>query len=349
MNFIGRFRFRLPDKIFIGIAAALAFILFPVNAHANSMATMTFTFLSGPPERVIPEMVVITILIVLIGSLFYWRMLAIGFWRAIWISFVANVISWILGQIIMVIPDLSLLISIGILIWCFINSREIPKFINIVIILCMLGNPLLLLLWIGISTDVFYYISTGLLFPIISTLTAFGLFVIVEGKTFKRLLGRPDIWKPVFAGNIITCILLFVIIANSYVPEGGRLAAWESRAKGTLRSIGSYQLEYQEHNDGKLYGSFEALKKDMLIAEGYTEGNMIENYSIYWEVNNISTAQSEQFPQGLMSTFTVIAFPRDEVRDYLKTFAITDDQKVRVFDPKWGNRYENVRTWDPIL
>jgi len=347
MDLFTRYRFHFQHRAIIVIAAALAFILFPVIAHANSMATMTFTFLDGPPQRVISEMVVISILIVLIESLFLWRMLKIGFWRAVWVVFVANVISSLIGLIIMALPFIGIIISMVLLIRCSKNEYKIPKFINVVIIICLLASPLLLL-WNGATVMANNYFSKAVVLSA-STLTFFGLSVIIEGETVKRFLHRFDIWKPMFIGNIITYVLLIAITADSLMPTGGRLEAWMSRAKGTLRSIGSSQLSYQESNDGKLYGSFEALKKDMLIAEGYTENNMIENYSMCWQINNISTATSEQFPQGFMSTFTVIAFPRDEVKGYLKTFAITDDRKVRVYDPKWGNRYENIKTWDPIL
>ncbi|MFH1676997.1 MAG: hypothetical protein ABIC40_08215, partial [bacterium] len=357
MKFIIRYRFLFQHCAIIAIAAAFAFILIPDIAHANSMAPATFTFLSGPPQRVIPIMVVVSILIVLIESLFLWKMLAIGFWGAVWISFVANVISSVFGLIIMglhmvwdptdISSYLSYLISIAIIIWCLIKRREIPKLINIVIILCMLAGPLLFLLLIrgGIN---FLRIFTIWEFPV-SVLSALGLSVIVEGETVKRFLGRSNIWTPVFLGNIVTYILLIAITANLYVPAGSRQPAWESRAKGTLRSMGSTQLAYQNTNEGKLYGSFEALKREMYIAEGYNEGNMIENYSMTWQVNNISTMQSEQFPMGLMSTFTVIAYPRDTREGYLSTFGVTDDQKVRKYNPKNKNRYGNVRTWDPIL
>ena len=82
---------------------------------------------------------------------------------------------------------------------------------------------------------------------------------------------------------------------------------------------------------------------------GYTPGTMIENYSMTWEVINISTAQPENFPAGIESSFVVIAYPRDVHPGFLSTFAVTEDQIVRVFDRDYGKNFDDVKTWDPIL
>ncbi len=121
------------------------------------------------------------------------------------------------------------------------------------------------------------------------------------------------------------------------------------RAKGTLRSIGSCQLAYQKTNNGKLYGSFEALKRDQYINEGCTLGNMIDNYTMTWEVSNVSTVTTEEMAGGTSSAFTIIAWPRDTRPGFLNTFGVTDDQIVRVYNPTNENDLSKVKTWDPIL
>jgi hypothetical protein len=120
---------------------------------------------------------------------------------------------------------------------------------------------------------------------------------------------------------------------------GARRGAPQSRAKGTLHSIGSTELAYQGENKARVYGSFQAMKDTLYIAEGYTLGNLIENYSLSWHVSD----------SGIRSTFTVIAWPRDTRPGFLNTFAITEDQTVRVYTPENGNRLEDVKTWDPIM
>ncbi len=154
--------------------------------------------------------------------------------------------------------------------------------------------------------------------------------------------------------ELLVVAAIIAIIAAIAIPAllNARRAAWQSRAKGTLRSIGSSQLAYQGTNNNKKYGTFDALKKDLYIAEGYTLANMIENYSMSWEVSNPYQGTSGGVDQGGIGSnkFTVIAYPRDTRPGFLNTFAVADDQVVRVFNPgNTSNRWESVTTWDPIL
>jgi len=150
----------------------------------------------------------------------------------------------------------------------------------------------------------------------------------------------------------IIFVLTFAVLAFFSIPSilGARRASWPSRAKGTLRSIGSSQLAYKGTNHARNYGSFEAMQHDLFIAEGYTLGNMIENYSMTWEFDNgpKGLLEEDSLP-SMVHTFTIIAFPRDTRPGYLSTFAVTEDQVVRVYNPENGNYSGNVKTWDPIL
>jgi len=154
--------------------------------------------------------------------------------------------------------------------------------------------------------------------------------------------------------ELLVVAAIIAIIAAIAIPAllNARRAAWQSRAKGTLRSIGSSQLAYQGTNNNKHYGTFDALKKDLYIAEGYTLGNMIENYSMSWEASNPYQGTSGGVGGGGIANnkFTVIAYPRDTRPNFLNTFAVTDDQVVRVFNPgNTSNHWDAVTSWDPIL
>jgi prepilin-type N-terminal cleavage/methylation domain-containing protein len=154
--------------------------------------------------------------------------------------------------------------------------------------------------------------------------------------------------------ELLVVAAIIAIIAAIAIPQllNARRAAWQSRAKGTLRSIGSSQLAYQGTNNKKFYGTFEALKKDMYIAEGYTLSNMIENYSMSWTCTNPSGGTGGLGSgQGIGNNkFTVIAFPRDTRPGFLNTFAVTEDQTVRVYNPtNTANKWDSVTSWDPIL
>ena len=169
-----------------------------------------------------------------------------------------------------------------------------------------------------------------------------------------RYTGGPESLGEWFLSNclvigIVLIVFLFLLVLWIPTQLGARRPAWAARAKGTLRSIGSAQLAYQSANDRRVYGSFQALQNVEDIATGYTLGNMIENYSMTWEANTVSTTPTEEFPSGLISTFTVIAYPHSTRYRHLQTFAITEDMLVRVYNPRNGNDPVSVRTWDPIL
>jgi len=129
-------------------------------------------------------------------------------------------------------------------------------------------------------------------------------------------------------------------------PGSGQVAR---RAKGTLRSIGSSQIAYSETNDVSSYGSFEALQEEFYIPEGYTLGNMIDFYSMTWEIHSTSSTYMDDLLVPVMNQFTIVAYPRNTEWRSLQTYGITEDQIVRFYNPKHKNDPNNVKTWDPIL
>jgi prepilin-type N-terminal cleavage/methylation domain-containing protein len=159
--------------------------------------------------------------------------------------------------------------------------------------------------------------------------------------------------------ELLVVAAIIAIIAAIAIPAllNARRAAWMSRAKGTLRSTGSSQLAYQGTNNQKFYGTFQALKDTLYIAEGYNLGNMIENYSMAWTASNPSTGTSILGDGGGIANnqFTIVAYPRDSRPGYLLTFGVSEDQVVRVYNPDntsntFGDMTDpHVQTWDPIL
>ncbi len=174
----------------------------------------------------------------------------------------------------------------------------------------------------------------------------------------KNTNETPDSDKNKNKRRIISCcfgtaIMMagLVVIAMLAIPPflGAHRNAWQSRAKGTLRSISSSQEEFRVNNKEGSFGTFKELKNDLYIAEPYNLGNMIENYTMTWDVRHITTAQTEGISLGVMNSFTITAFPMDTRPGYLNTFAVTEDQVVRVYTPDNDNDVTKVKTWDPIL
>ena len=129
--------------------------------------------------------------------------------------------------------------------------------------------------------------------------------------------------------ELLVVASIIAIIAAIAIPQllNARRSAWENRAKLTLRALGSSQLAYQDQNNNKDYGTWNNLIFTDYVQKGYSRGNIIDNYSLAvfyaaksTQVNNL-TAQD--------SSFTIVAMPRNQ-RNRLRTFAICDDQTLRV-------------------
>jgi len=145
-------------------------------------------------------------------------------------------------------------------------------------------------------------------------------------------------------------VVSIALIAGIAIPQllNAKRSAWETRAKSTLKLIGTSQLAYQSTNSSENFGSFNALLSNEYIAKGYRPSNIIDNYSLYWEVNTLSIISPEDAIQHL-NTFTVVAFPIDTRNKQLATYAVREDQVVRVFNPEQGDKFDLIYTWDPIF
>ena len=129
--------------------------------------------------------------------------------------------------------------------------------------------------------------------------------------------------------ELLVVASIIAIIAAIAIPQllNSRRTAWENRAKLSLRALGSSELAYQEQNDNKSYGDWDNLCKTGYFQKGYTCGNLIGNYSLceyYAEKSTMVNGQSAQD-----SSFTIIAMPLNQ-RNHIRTFAICDDQVLRV-------------------
>lgn len=188
--------------------------------------------------------------------------------------------------------------------------------------------------------------------------------------------GRIVLWVILLAAIFLLAIYLYAAY-SSHLTMVNKSHRAEHRARSMLRSIGSGELAY--NNRYGIYGSFQALKDELFIAEQYTPGNMIELYTLTWEVTSLSTVSVENAFGGStpftialpppdirkrmivshsikwaltgeqVHRFEVIAWPHGPYSEGLHTFGITEDQTIRVYSPSVLNQLEDVKTWDPIL
>ncbi len=164
----------------------------------------------------------------------------------------------------------------------------------------------------------------------------------------QAAMSRRKKERDLLAGCVRSVIFVLVLVLVYYAAQipgwlEARRAAWQSGAKSTLRTIASNQMTYANTHKTGNYGTIEALKDEKYLWPGAGLGNMARMYSMTWEVTNLSTVMEE------IHTFTIIAYPRDTRPGKLYTFGITEDRKIRVYDPEEDHDFENVKTWDPIL
>ncbi len=146
--------------------------------------------------------------------------------------------------------------------------------------------------------------------------------------------------------------MIYIVLAIFLPPLlNKKSSVWESRAITTLRAFGETQMAYQQVNLEGCYGSWEALRRTGYVRDDYTMGNSIENYSLV--INIYKPIKADVWPNP---AFTAIAFPLvTSPPGYLATFAIREDQTLRVYRDTtpgvnaWGEDGDfGARTWKPI-
>lgn len=168
----------------------------------------------------------------------------------------------------------------------------------------------------------------------------------------RGIIKKDHIWGGLVIASFLSVILAFSSLGCIPQLLNAKRSAWESRAKATLRSYGETELAYQNTNFDRHWGTWDALIETEYIAQGYSSGNIIENYSLWTSVDN----HTHWAGGPGYCTFTVVAFPRrTSPPGYLSTFAIREDELIRVYRPDtpgvnaWGEDGDfGARTWEPI-
>ena len=163
--------------------------------------------------------------------------------------------------------------------------------------------------------------------------------------------------KPRWA--VIVSVILVSVLGYLFLPSfyySSKAFKLELNCANKLRQIGECQLAYQGTNIYKVYGSLKNLQEGNFIEDKYTSYTFIKKYELEWEFY-LDTATAEFQSEHPMiysgdgyNTFAVVAYPRAFPKP-LRTFAITEDQSLRVYNPANGNSYNNrddpmVKTWD---
>ena len=160
----------------------------------------------------------------------------------------------------------------------------------------------------------------------------------------------------VIIGLIVIAVLYFYFLINPTLIDASR-SPWESRTKIILRSYSETQSKFMNANRASTYASWDELQEYGYLHEDYTQGNIIGNYSLWTYVDNPTLQKDPEIEEidPSLNSFVAVAFPRTtSPPGYLATFAITEDQVLRVYKPGRNARewnYEDIdciRTWEPI-
>jgi prepilin-type N-terminal cleavage/methylation domain-containing protein len=157
-------------------------------------------------------------------------------------------------------------------------------------------------------------------------------------SVFKRQKGFT-LLELLYAMSIVA--ILSAMLVPQLLQQKRRIV--EVQAMRRLKSIGSVMTEYSlSHNSGD-YADFQELKDANLISRDVTQTSLINDYSLAFR-------PMEAERMGRPAGFTVIAYPIPE-RSYgsLATFAITDDNVIRVYRPRAGVDPRDPDTWEPVL
>jgi len=142
----------------------------------------------------------------------------------------------------------------------------------------------------------------------------------------------------VYVVSIIS--ILLALLVPQLLTQRTRLVMAEAQRK--LRTIGSVMTDYALSNQTGNYADFQELKDAHLIQRQVSADNLIHDYSLHVTTSDVGAIGTPRY--------TIIAYPRPE-RSYgrLSTFAITEDNVVRVYKPGPGVMLSDPSTWPPIL
>ena len=146
--------------------------------------------------------------------------------------------------------------------------------------------------------------------------------------------------------ELLYVVSIIALLAGMLIPQllTQRARLIEVTAQRRLRTIGSVMADYSLARHGTEYADFQELKDADLISGDLTKSTIITDYSLVFITIDRSPGMGD--PAG----YTIIAYPKsDRSMDMLSTFAITEDNVVRIYRPGPGVSVTDPHTWSPIL
>jgi len=160
----------------------------------------------------------------------------------------------------------------------------------------------------------------------------------------------------IFASVVLIVVLGYIFLPGYYYSY--QAARIERKCARKLRWLGACELSYQGNSNWKDYGTLENLQEGNLIGKNYTSDTVIGNYGLEFVIWPTGAKREELIQNwskggGGFHTFTIVAYPRSYPKP-LRTFAISDDQCIRVYNHANGNPFNGrkdpmVQSWNVYL
>lgn len=144
--------------------------------------------------------------------------------------------------------------------------------------------------------------------------------------------------------ELLFAVSIISIIAAMLIPQLilQKKKVIEVSAQRRLKTIGAVMTDYALSHPGRNYADFQELKDAHFISQDVTQTSLITDYSLVFITKEAASI-------GEPSRFTIIAFPRPESSvGALSTFAITEDNVIRVYREHAGVSFSDPSTWDPV-
>lgn len=133
----------------------------------------------------------------------------------------------------------------------------------------------------------------------------------------------------------LLCVLFFIL--GSALINHHELGHYQHWAVESLRFMGSAQLAYQDTNNLKFYGTFDALRENGLFSDETEINEIVQGYRIRCWVDNRYIDQRNHY--------VILAIPLEAYKSILAPLVITDDQMVREFKSCPGCSFGDFSTW----
>jgi hypothetical protein len=144
---------------------------------------------------------------------------------------------------------------------------------------------------------------------------------------------------------VILLILIFIAFKTGFINRYnyGRLSTYQRRCSDKLRNLFEIQNKYFSENNE--YGNWDELQEHGYLSLEVSPNNYIEFYYVELLVDSEEHLGGITQNSGVTNKFTIVAYPDIINKEYLSTFAISNDGILRFYSPSYDKDINNINGW----